>query len=206
MEKHLILSLIIIIIGTLFCSQKVTYATNNKINITYEAHVQNVGWQKTINESETAGTTGIALRMEAINIHNSNPDFKLLYRVHVQNIGWMDWKEQGEIAGTTGIALRMEAIQIKLENQKEEKYSVQYRSHVQNIGWQDWVYDGETSGTTGIALRAEAIEIRIVEKNDTQKPNENHITDNTGSSLKQGIDVSKYQGTIDWGKVKQARN
>lgn len=34
----------------------------------YQAHVQNIGWQKAVGEGEIAGTTGKALRMEALKI------------------------------------------------------------------------------------------------------------------------------------------
>lgn len=198
MKKLLVLYTIIIIAIVICCNGKIYALSNNRTEITYEAHVENIGWQSHVLEGNEAGTTGKALRMEAIKIDNKNSDFKLIYKVHVQDIGWMDWKEQGQIAGTTGRALRMEAIQIQIENLTENQYSIKYRLHVENIGWQNWVYNGQIAGTTGMALRAEAIEIKIIEKDEE---NQNTIT-----SIKKGIDVSRYQGTINWEKVKQNRN
>lgn len=134
------------------------------IHIQYSAHIQNVGWQSGKLDSVTAGTTGKALRLEAIKIQALNlpKGVTLKYQTHIQNIGWQGWKNNGEVAGTSGRSLRLEGIKIKLEG--TEEYSVMYRTHVQNVGWQEWCYDGETSGTFGQSLRLEAIQIKIVPK------------------------------------------
>ena len=109
------------------------------------------------------------------------------YRTHVQNIGWQQWKSNGELTGTSGQSLRIEALQIKLENMDE--YTVEYQVHIQDIGWSGWYIDGETAGTVGQGKRIEALRIRIVSK---YKHNYN------------GIDVSAYNGTINWGNVKRS--
>ena len=44
------------------------YAVMTMISVAYQAHVQNIGWQNWVNDSEVAGTTGKALRIEAIRI------------------------------------------------------------------------------------------------------------------------------------------
>ncbi|MBE6464221.1 MAG: hypothetical protein E7003_02680 [Eggerthellaceae bacterium] len=134
--------------------------------VVYYTHVQNYGWQSQKAAGETAGTSGEALRMEAIVIYLDNAalDGSLSYRAHVQNIGWQDWVGSGELAGTSGEALRMEAFQIVLTGEIAARYDVVYRAHVQNVGWQPWVVNGATSGTSGEAKRIEALRINLIRK------------------------------------------
>ena len=120
------------------------YAQNSvepEFNITYETHVQDMGWQGKKENGETAGTEGQSKRLEAIKINSDNlPEgIKIKYKTHVQDIGWQEWKYNGEISGTEGQSKRLEAIKIELE--ETEEYSIMYRVHVQDIGWQEWKYD-----------------------------------------------------------------
>ncbi len=132
--------------------------------ITYKTHIQNIGWQEDKRDSETSGTVGKSLRIEAMTISVSGfkDDISIKYQAHVQNVGWQSWKSDGELAGTVGKGLRLEGLKIRLESTDE--YSVMYRAHVENIGWQDWRYDGELAGTEGMSYRIEAIQIKIVKK------------------------------------------
>ena len=140
------------------------------VNVNYQAHVENIGWQASVSNGAVAGTTGRALRIEALNMSLSGlpSSVKVHYNVHSQNVGWTGWRTSGN-AGTTGQALRAEAVSIYVEGLKEQGYDLQYRAHVQNIGWQGWVTAGESAnlnsfaGTTGQALRVEAVQIRLVE-------------------------------------------
>lgn len=169
----IIISTLIFSFISLYNIKKVEASTNRK-QITYQAHVQNISWQKDVLEGEMAGTTSKALQMEAIKINNSNSDFKIKYQVHIENLGWQNWKEQGQIAGTTGRALQLEAIKIELED-VNNKYSIRYRVHIEELGWQDWKQDGQIAGTTGKALRLEAIEIQIIEKGNMKIEYISHI-------------------------------
>lgn len=167
--------------------------TNIKIDkdlhIKYKSHVQDIGWQSSVLDGSISGTSGQSLRVEALNIEllGEPEGAKVIYRTHVQDIGWQDWKQNGETAGTQGEMLRVEAIEIKLENMKE--YTVEYQVHVQDLGWTDWYIDGETAGTVGRAKRIEAIRVRLVPKYKRQY---------------NGIDVSQFNGNIDWNLVKRA--
>jgi len=135
--------------------------------LTYEIHSQNLGWsQGWVTGPATAGTTGKALRAEAVALKDDDSALNLSYRVHVQNTGWTGWSAEGQQAGTTGRALRMEAIQIKADGVDAAAYTVQYRAHIQNFGWSEWK-DANTdafAGTTGMALRLEAVQVRVVAK------------------------------------------
>lgn len=134
--------------------------------LSYQTHVQNIGWQGLKKDGEFSGTSGKSLRLEGIkiNITNNGLTGNIQYRTHVQNLGWQDWVSNGSMSGTSGKGLRLEAIQIRLTGQLKDNYDVTYRTHVQNLGWQGWVKNGSTSGTSGKSLRLEAIQIRLLAK------------------------------------------
>ncbi len=145
-------------------SVKADISTTAEIGVTYNTHVQNIGWQSFVSDGAEAGTVGKSLRLEALNIKldNAPSGAKIDYQVHVQGIGWQPWVSDGAEAGTSGKALRVEAIRIKLENLPD--YSIQYQAQVQSVGWQPFVSDGDEAGTNGKSLRLEAIKIKIVPK------------------------------------------
>ena len=167
--------------------------SNNSPYVAYSSHVQDKGWEEDFSKVDgtISGTTGKNLKVEAMKIKlvNAPSDAKIKYQSYIQNNGWQTWKENGTLTGTTGKNLKLEAIKIKLEGL--DGYTIRYRAHVQDIGWQDWVTSNQVSGTVGRGLKIEAIQIEIVKE------------DIKISSAKKGIDVSVYQGSIDWNKVKQ---
>lgn len=165
-----------------------SFRVDKNIHVNYRSHVQYEGWQSYVMDGAISGTSGKSYRVEALNISliNAPANGKILYRTHVQNIGWQSWKSNGEMAGTSAQGLRIEAIEIKLQNM--EKYTVEYQVHIQDIGWSSWYIDGEMAGTFGKSKRIEAVRIRIVP----------HYKRNY-----KGIDVSQYNGNINWGFVKR---
>ncbi|GFZ33933.1 hypothetical protein CSC2_44590 [Clostridium zeae] len=152
--------------------------------VKYSSHIQDIGWQDYNSNGNDSGTSGKALRMEAVKIELQNPSsgMKIKYQTHVQNLGWQNWVENGQVSGTVGNALRVEAIKIQLEN--VAGYDVQYQVHIQDIGWQNWVKNGEVAGTTGKSLRIEAIRIRLVR---------NQMT----------LNYTAHMQTIGWQQVKK---
>lgn len=136
--------------------------------ISYQTHVQNVGWQGLVSNGAMSGTTGQALRLEGIKINVASLPYggTVQYRTHVQNIGWESgWRSSGQMSGTSGRALRLEAIQIRLTDELSNRYDVWYRTHVQNYGWTGWAKNGASCGSAGKAYRLEGIQIRLVGKN-----------------------------------------
>lgn len=145
--------------------------TSTSIGVTYDAHVQNIGWQSYVSNGAEAGTDGLGLRVEALKIQLTGTlpaGASIQYQGHVQNIGWQTVMADGQEVGTDGQGLRVEAIKIALKNMPG--YTVQYRAHVQNIGWQSWVSDGNEAGTDGQGLRIEAIEIQVVKTANGSTP------------------------------------
>ncbi|BDZ82050.1 hypothetical protein Lac2_01840 [Claveliimonas bilis] len=137
-------------------------------DLSYQAHVQSVGWQAEKFNGQTAGVTGQAKRMEAIKIKLPDKEYEggIEYQTHVQSIGWQGWKRDGQIAGTTGQKKRLEAIQIRLTGEMANQYDVYYRAHVQSFGWLGWAKNGEEAGTLGYGKRMEALEIRLIKKGE----------------------------------------
>lgn len=175
------------------------YIQNLDQSIFYQAHVQNIGWQNTVMNYETAGTTGQSLRVESLKVTLSDDLAQLggvSIRAHVQDYGWMNSVGAGAVIGTTGQSKRLEAVQMSLTGELANKFDICYRTHVQNIGWQSWKRNGETSGTTGQSLRIEAIQIAIVQKSSNSSSNSN------ANRVEVGVDVSSWQGNqIDWNQV-----
>jgi uncharacterized protein YjdB len=141
----------------------VTVAPVSSYGVTYDAHVQSIGWQASVKDGADAGTIGLAKRLEAlkISLNGTLPaGAHIEYSAHVQSIGWQSQVEDGAEAGTDGQAKRVEAVKINLAGLPG--YSVEYRVQGQTYGWQGWVADGAIAGTTGQAKRLETIEIKIV--------------------------------------------
>lgn len=146
-------------------STKNSFLSILKPKLTYQTHVETIGWQNVLSEGNLAGTTGQNKQVEAIKLFLDSTQFgNISYKAHVQDFGWQNAVSGGQLSGTTGLAKQMEAIQIKLTGQLATIFSVKYRVHVQDIGWQNWVFDDEIAGTIGKAKQIEAIEIFLVDK------------------------------------------
>lgn len=161
--------------------------------VQYRVHVQSKGWTNYITQG-TAGTTGKALRLEALQIQVSGVEgLGVRYRTHVQTYGWQNYVENGAVAGTTGQAKRMEAIQIELTGVRADDFDIYYRVHVQSFGWMNWAKNGEVAGTEGYAKRMEALEVRILPKGSAG-PKGNGVS----YSKKQTIEMQAHVQTYGW--------
>ena len=133
--------------------------------ITYQTHVQNIGWQAEKADGEVSGTSGQSLRLEAIKIKlGSSIEGGLTYATHVQDIGWQSFVSNGQLSGTSGQSKRLEAIKINLTGNATKQYDIYYRVHAQNFGWLGWAKNGQSAGTAGYCYRLEAIQIVLVPK------------------------------------------
>lgn len=132
----------------------------------YQAHVEAAGWMPSVYDGGTAGTTGLARRLESLRLSVAGGAVSgdILWRGHVQGIGWQPWTTSASPIGTTGRGLRLEAFELRLTGDLAARYSIRYRGHVQGIGWQPYTFDGGTAGTVGRALRMEAVTIELVPK------------------------------------------
>ncbi len=134
-------------------------------NVTYTAHVQDIGWQGDVTNGALAGTTGRSLRMEAFKVSAEfGVEGSISYQAHVQDIGWQTAVGDGGVAGTLGQSKRVEAVKISLTGQLAKYYDVWYRVYVQDYGWMGWACNGAAAGTSKVSLRIEGIQVRIVAK------------------------------------------
>lgn len=135
--------------------------------LSVQAHVQRLGWMDAVGNGEVAGTTGMSLRVEALNIASVGLDVpgSLMAEGHVQGKGWTGYTTG--MVGTTGQGKRLEAIRIKLTGEAASKYDVYYRTHVARIGWLNWASNGANSGTSGMAAPVEAVQIMLSPKGVT---------------------------------------
>lgn len=136
----------------------------NNAGLWYRLHVQNAGWLPAVRDGQTAGTTGLTLRAEALKI--TPPEgLELEVTVHCQNIGDKTYKvvrdKSDPVMGTEGKALRLEGFSINVVKNTTGK-KLMYRAHIQNEGWQEWKSEGEFAGTRGKRRRMEAIQLKLV--------------------------------------------
>ena len=154
----------------------------------YRAHVQNIGWMAGVRADTNTfvGTTGQALRMEALQI--AIPEgYSLEGFGHVQNIGDVEIRKATAdeirgftvpegytvyMIGTTGQGLRMEAVSLHIvrSDGTEPTFNVQYRSHVANYGWQGLVRNDSFAGTRGGGVRMEGLQLIVTsaEKDESE--------------------------------------
>ena len=85
--------------------------------VSYQAHVQSIGWQRRVSDGDVAGTTGRAKRVEAVRLWLTGDmaaKYSVWYRAHSQTYGWLGWAKDGADAGTTGLAKRVEALDVQV--------------------------------------------------------------------------------------------
>ncbi|MDD3362382.1 MAG: glucosaminidase domain-containing protein [Hespellia sp.] len=142
------------------------YKKNARVE--YAAHVADIGWQPSVSDGATAGTTGQNKQVEALTVTLKDLDVQgsVKYCAHVADIGWQDYVVNGNIAGTVGSNKQVEALKIELTGKMNEKYDIYYRVHSSEFGWLGWAKNGDPAGSQGYGRQVEAFEIRLVRKNN----------------------------------------
>lgn len=136
--------------------------------ISYQTHIQKIGWQDFKSDGDISGTSGKSLRLEGIKIGiNNSKNLGVSYRTHVQGYGWQPYVSDGAMSGTSKEAKRLEAIQMKLTGRDADKYDIYYRVHTQSYEWLGWAKNDMAAGTEGLAKRLEAIQIVLVKKGES---------------------------------------
>ena len=163
-------------------------------SIEYQSHIQNIGWESNWHRNGgLSGTTGQSKRLEAIKIKLTEEmaeHYDIYYRVHVENFGWLGWAKNGEEAGSAGYGYRLEAYQIKIVKKGDDAPFSTVDAYKENR-WK--VVNGKTYYTLSNGKLATGV----------QKINgSRYYFDSSGvlkySNIKVFIDVSKWQGNIDW--------
>lgn len=145
----------------------------NQYDVYYRVHASGYGWLSWACNGADAGTTGLGVSAEAVQIMlvkkgeaapATGSDAcitkpMLSYSAHVSNIGWMASVSNNGYAGTQGRALKVE--DLKLSVSSNVSGDIQYSAHVQDYGWRSWASNGASCGTTGQNKRLEAIKIQL---------------------------------------------
>ncbi|WP_069997879.1 GBS Bsp-like repeat-containing protein [Streptococcus agalactiae] len=142
-------------------------STKQLPTVTYSAHVQDIGWQKSVDNATVSGTVGQEKQVEAIKLSIKAPEGitgKLSYKTYVKGQGWQPSVESGQVSGTVGQSKPIEALSINLTDNLQKLYDVYYRVHVQDIGWMAWAKNGAYAGTLGMSKRLEAYEVKFTLK------------------------------------------
>lgn len=146
-------------------------------SVSYQTHVQDIGWQAPVSNGMTAGTTGRAKRVEALKINLLLQDGSPLGNdsISVQSlISGIGWESQpvgnGQTSGTVGQSRAIEAIKLSLSGGLSDSYDIWYRVHSTNVGWLGWASNGKPAGTQGYACQIEAVQIKVLPKNAQDAP------------------------------------
>ncbi|MDE7488992.1 hypothetical protein LZ111_02505, partial [Streptococcus agalactiae] len=92
-------------------------STKQLPKVTYSAHVQDIGWQKSVDNATVSGTVGQEKQVEAIKLSIKAPEGitgKLSYKTYVKGQGWQPSVESGQVSGTVGQSRPIEALSINL--------------------------------------------------------------------------------------------
>lgn len=163
-------------------------------SIIYNTYVKDRGWQGNRKNDEISGTTGQSRSIEAIQIKlegKFSEYYDIYYRTHISNIGWLSWAKNGEISGSISNNTNIEAIEIQMVLKNyPKKPSTEGNSYV--IGhWEGNSYiDYFGNKATGF---------RFIDGIRYYFNNEGTMI---GKNVKKVIDVSSWQGRIDWNTIK----
>ncbi len=175
------------------------YAKN--VNIAYQAHVANIGWQNPVTNGQTAGTTGQNLALEAINItlNGNKIGGGVEYQAHIADIGDQGTRYNGDNAGTTGQSKAVQALQIQLTGTAKRAFDIYYRVHITNYGWMDWAKNGEWAGSKGLCYSLQAIEIKLIPKGQNA-PGNSYQVFVSGDEYRSnpGFDLKAHVSNVGW--------
>ena len=150
-------------LGTVLKNNRVANE-KSEAGLTYRTHIEHYGWLDWVDGGAMSGTSGYALRMEALQMKLTGLDGGIEYSTHVSNVGWMDFVANGKMSGVKGVDYQVEAIKVRLTGEVANNYDIYYRAHVADKGWMGWVKNGAMAGTTGQGKRVEAIQIKLIRK------------------------------------------
>lgn len=150
------------------------------------------------------------------------------YRARGDGYSWSAWCKNNSPVGKfkKKNGKRMEEVQVRLTGELAEHFDVYYRTCAREKGWLGWAKNGESSGTEKYGYYIMAFQCVLVPKGSSAPGDLNGIkskytstylvngnpvlkfadfkADYKKSNTMLGMDVSKYQGNIDFKKAKAA--
>ena len=172
---------------------KIKVNSNLDSVVKYQTYVEGIGWQNYVKSDEISGTTGLSKKIEAISINlegTLSNYYDIYYRTHISDIGWLDWAKNGEKSGSIGSETRIEAIEIKLIKKGLTPPGDTSKPFVTG-SWNNNEYITYFGNkVTGFKFI------------DGIKYYFNNEGTMIGKNVKKVVDVSSWQGKIDWDTVK----
>ena len=158
-------------------------------DIVYKTYISKRGWSGESKSNEMSGTSGLSRNIEAIQIKltgNISNYFDIYYRVHASHIGWMGWAKNGSKAGCIDSDSNLEAIEIKLVNKNTNPNLNTNNAYLTGTWKNNKYYDYFGNMAKGF---------KII---DGVKYYFNPEGKQYGKNVQKIIDVSSWQGTINW--------
>ena len=165
-------------------------------DILYKTYVDKRGWSQNSSSDGISGTTGLSRNIEAISISLNGQIanyYDIYYRTHVSYVGWLGWAKNGETSGGLNSSTKIEAIEIKLIRKGRKIDLNTDRTYVTGT-WKNNntnYYDYYGRKATGFKLI------------DGVKHYFNSEGKLYGKNVQKVIDVSSWQGTINWDTIKK---
>lgn len=201
-----------------------------KPNVVYRMYRDTYKWAKRwYRNGEVAGvTSGSKLNHKGLQmtVIGSRYTGNIEYCAKGEGYSWMGWTTKNSATGKPTKGKRMEEIMIRLTGELAEHFDVYYRTCVKSKGWLGWAKNGEKSGSEKYNYCIAALQCVIVPKGSGEPGDVNGVkskytssflvngnpvmkfadfkADHKTSKTMVGIDVSKYQGNIDFKKAKAA--
>ena len=185
-------------------------------------------WSK---DGQVAGvTSGAKQKHEGLmmTVTGSKYTGNVEYRIRGDGYSWTGWNTKNTKVGKykQKNGKRMEEIEARLTGELAEHFDIYYRTFVKEKGWLGWAKNGEPSGSEKYNYYIMALQCVIVPKDSGNPGDVNGIkskytssylvngnpvlkfadfkADYKKSNTMLGMDVSKYQGDIDFKKAKAA--
>lgn len=151
---------------------KLSDSLSDEFDLWYRVHVQDYGWLDWTKNGESAGTTGMAKHVEAVQVimqKKGSPapgptDSPCITPASISysslsGSSWTSSVQNGTTSGSTGTSTPLHAIRVQLPSNVSG--GVSYRTHLSNIGWTGDVSNGSESGDLSGGERIEALSITL---------------------------------------------
>ena len=166
-------------------------------NILYKTYIDGKGWEEDYRKNnELSGTTGEGKGIELIRMkltEELEKRYDIFYRVHSDHYGWFDWAKNDEITGADCYDIQAIEIRLYLKIDSRKNELPRKKTHIETGFYQEngYTYYKDKNGNQARDW------IRIMDK----KYFFNSLGVMIGKNVKKVIDVSSWQGNIDWNKV-----
>ena len=171
-------------------------------NILYKTYIDELGWESSYKKSgELSGTTGKSKAIQLLRIKLDGElakKYDVYYRIHTETYGWMGWAKNDEITGAD--CYDIQAVQIRLylkidssKNSLDRKLIYTQTGFYKVNGYTYYKDKHGKQATDWITIMG-------------KKYFFNSLGIMIGKNVKKVMDVSAWQGDIDWDTVHKYGN